>query len=157
MKLSKNFSMEEAVFSETASRLGIDNTPDKSASLHILYVAHQLESIRESLGVPIHITSWYRGEALNASIPGSSKTSAHITGYAVDCHVLGLTALELCIKVEALLEKSGIKFDQIIHEYGSWMHISFDPRNRGQCLTIFKNNSGKKYITGLLTKEQYNQ
>jgi hypothetical protein len=34
------------------------------------------------------------------------------------------------------LAKSGLTYDQLIHEHGTWVHISFDPRSRGQKLTI---------------------
>lgn len=40
--------------------------------------------------------------------------------------------------------------DQLIHEYGQWVHISFDPRRRGEKLTA-KLVSGKtRYLPGLV-------
>ena len=145
--LSEHFTWEEAVRSEKADRMGYPNLPDNKAVSNIIVTASKLEEVRKLVG-PIIITSWYRSPALNKAI-GGVTTSAHTTGNAVDCHVDGMTALELCKKVAA----SGIQFDQIIHEYGTWMHISFDERMRGMLLTKFESG----YKEGLLTKAQYDR
>lgn len=151
-RLSNHFTLEEATVSETAARNGISNAPNKFQLGNMLVAASKLELLRESLNKSIIVTSWLRTKELNALIPGSSNTSAHTLGWAIDCHVSGMTSLELCIYASKLLPE----YDQIIHEYGSWMHISFDPKSRKQNLTIFKNTKGKKYITGLLTEQEYN-
>lgn len=156
MNLSPNFTLEEATVSDTAARLGIDNQPDAVSLANMIDTASKLELLRAYLGKPIHTTSWYRSPVLNIVIPGSSRTSAHMTGYAVDCHVSGLSALELCKEAARFFDSNNIPYDQIIHEYGKWMHISFTPTYRRQTLTIFKNNSGKKYVAGLLTEKEYN-
>jgi zinc D-Ala-D-Ala carboxypeptidase len=153
-QLSKSFSLREATVSDTAARHGIDNQPDSKQLQNMIYAAEKLQLVRDFLGEPLLITSWLRTAELNAIIPGSSKTSAHMEGYAIDCHVGSMSPYLLCTKVHKFLKDNGIEFDQIIHEYGSWMHISFDHKNRGQLLTIFK-APGKSYISGILTKEQY--
>jgi putative chitinase len=38
-----------------------------------------------------------------------------------------------------------LKFDQLINEH-DWVHISFDPRMRGQCLTL---RPGRTYEPGI--------
>ena len=157
MNLSPHFSLDEATVSDTAVRLGISNIPDDTILGNMIIAANNMEVLRECLGNKvINVTSWYRSPTLNIVIPGSSKTSSHQVGYAIDCSVAGLSPLELCYIAKECFIKKGIKVDQIIHEYGRWMHISFDPRARGEYLTIFKNNSGKKYMAGFLTEKEYN-
>ena len=156
MNLSEHFTLEEATFSGTAARLGIGNTPLSDILLNMIKAAEYLEQLRTYINQRINITSWYRSELLNSNITGSSRTSAHISGFAIDCRTEKLTVLELCKVTKEFLDHTNIPYDQIIHEYGSWMHISFDPRNRQECLTIFKNNQGKKYLSGLLSEKEYN-
>jgi putative chitinase len=71
-------------------------------------------------------------------------------GWAVDftCKAYG-DPLAVCKAIES----SGIKFDQMIHEFGRWTHISFAPEMRGQKLTIFRPEN--KYKLGLLTEAEY--
>ena len=80
---------------------------------------------------------------------GGSKVSSHMDGWAIDVSSTKMTPIELCHKVEEL----GIKFDQMIHEFGRWMHISFAPEMRQQKLTIFKPEG--KYKPGILTEAEY--
>lgn len=143
MNLSEHFTLEEFTHSDTAARLGINNTPDGAMLERLKHTAEQLEAVRTLLGHPIQVTSAYRSVALNAAVPGSSNTSAHTLGYAVDlkCPAFG-SPLDVCRAIAA----SGIKFDQIIHEYGSWCHVSFDPKLRGQTLTKL---TGQPYTQGL--------
>lgn len=155
MKLSNHFTLEEATFSETASRLNIDNSPNKEQLAAMRHAASCMDILRDELGAAIIVSSWLRVEKLNAAIPGSSKTSAHMVGYAIDCRTAHMTPYEFCKWAVNKLNELNIVWDQIIHEYGSWMHISFDPRGRKQTLTIFKNNQGKKYFPGILTKQEY--
>ena len=152
MNLSKYFTLEEATFSETAARLGIDNQPNDIQLVNMRTAAACLNRLREKAG-PIIITSWLRVQALNDAIPGSSRTSDHITGYAIDCKSNEMSVLELCNLAAAVYSVVG--YDQIIHEYGKWMHISFSPKNRMQKLTIFKNTQGFKYKSGLLSQSEY--
>jgi zinc D-Ala-D-Ala carboxypeptidase len=150
MNLSPHFTLEEATFSDTAARLGIYNIPDDQVLNNMVIAAGLLEDLRKVLGKPISINSWYRSEELNENIPGSSKTSAHTSGFAIDCKVIGMNVLDLC----KLAAKACPMYDQIIHEYGRWMHISFSPKNRKQQLTIFK---GTGYKSGLLTEAECRQ
>lgn len=159
MKISKYFTLEEALRSDTAARLGIDNTPNEEQLQNIIYTAKELDKIREEVGSPIIVTSWFRCEELNASTPGSSKTSDHMRGFAVDCKCPSFdSVLDFCKFTNNFLNENNYLFSQIIHEYGVWQHISFAPENKQQLLTIFKNSEprGKnKYATGLLTKEEH--
>jgi hypothetical protein len=135
--MTPHFSYEEAVRSETAARLGIDNTPPADIRETIRWVAHQMEDVRTFLGHPITVTSWYRCPKLNEAVR-SKPTSQHIKGEAVDfvCPAFGTPRA-----IVAALRRSAIPFDQLILEYadtsgGGWTHISFTDDPRGQVLAI---------------------
>ena len=147
MQLSEHFSLEEATYSETAVRLGINNQPDERQLGNMKSAAAQLEAVR-ALSGPMRVNSWLRLPDVNVAV-GGSKVSSHMDGWAIDCSSSKHTPYELC----QMVKKAGIKFDQMIHEYGRWMHISFAPEMRQQELTIFKPEG--KYKAGILTEAEY--
>ena len=58
MQLSKNLSLKEVVKSNTASRLGIDNTPEDWEIENLKAVAENVfQPIRDHFGVPIAVSS----------------------------------------------------------------------------------------------------
>jgi zinc D-Ala-D-Ala carboxypeptidase len=128
MKLSPNFFLSEFVESESAERLGVDNTPDALALANLFKLAALMEQVRALLGnKAIGVSSGYRGPALNRAI-GGSKTSDHMRGEAADfkCRSFG-TPLDIC----RAIVKSDIQFGQLIWE-GSWVHISLPNRGPGR-------------------------
>jgi zinc D-Ala-D-Ala carboxypeptidase len=147
MNLSEHFTLDEATYSETAIRLNLDNLPNPQQFENMKLAAEQLEVVRNATG-PLHINSWLRLPDVNVAV-GGSMVSSHMDGWAIDCSSATHTPYQLCEIVVNL----GIKFDQIIHEYGRWMHISFAPEMRQQTLTIFKPEG--KYKKGILTQEEY--
>ena len=74
------------------------------------------------------------------------RTSAHRTGHAVDfvCPEFGTPA-----QVAAHLAKHLPKFDQLIEEFGGWVHIGFGPGQRMQKLTARKVNGRTVYTQGI--------
>ena len=154
-QLSENFTLEEATYSETAIRLNIDNQPDATQLANMTFTASQMELIRAAVDSPIKINSWLRQPAVNEAVGGVGH-SAHMDGFATDSNCSKFAnPLEYAKFVQDFLGTNGTPFDQIIHEYGSWMHISFAPAARGMTLTIFHNDQGKKYLTGLLSQDEY--
>jgi hypothetical protein len=150
MNLSEHFPLEEATHSDTAIRMGIPNQPDAKQLENMKFVASQMEEVRKVLGNKgITVNSWLRLPDVNVAV-GGSKISSHMDGWAVDftCKAYG-DPLAVCKAIES----SGIKFDQMIHEFGRWTHISFAPEMRGQKLTIFRPEN--KYKPGLLTEAEY--
>lgn len=147
MQLSDHFSLEELIASETAVRLGIDNTPSEALIPNLFVLARGLESVRAALGGrPIHVNSGYRCRALNSKI-GGAKNSLHMLGLAADiiCPSYG-SPLAVCRTIAA----AGLRPDQIIHEFSQWCHISFvlpGDKPRGQMLTIF--SAARGYEIGL--------
>ena len=128
MMLSKHFSLSELTKSETATRKGIDNTPNGTeVESLILLCDNILEPVREHYGIPFVPNSGYRGFTLNREI-GSSDKSQHVTGNAVDFEVPGIDNKEV-----ALWVMKNCDFDQLILEFykegeptSGWVHCSYD-------------------------------
>lgn len=138
----KEFTLPEMTVSQTAARLGLDNKPTGKTLENLCRTANLMVDIRKLLGdKPVIVSSGYRSPAVNRVI-GGSNASAHTLGYAVDfiCPGFG-TPLQIAERIEA--STAFKKVDQLIHEYDSWVHISFDPRARKQTLTINKDGTEK--------------
>jgi hypothetical protein len=150
MKLSENFTLDEATYSETAVRMGINNQPDEQQLQNMITVARNMEKVRDLLGGKgIRVNSWLRLPEVNVAV-GGSKVSSHMNGWAVDFTCAGFGDPYAVCKA---IQESGIQVDQVIHEFGRWTHISFAPEMRGQFMTIFKPQN--KYVSGILTAEEY--
>ena len=146
MNLSEHFTLDELTASQTATRKGIDNTPDKATVENLRMLANTLEQVRVLLGGnAIHISSGYRCRTLNRAV-GSSDASAHVRGYAVDFTCKGFDNPK---EVAQKIAESPIKFDQVIYE-GTWIHISCDPKNRRDILTAHFNNGSVSYTKGIV-------
>lgn len=127
--MGKYFTIEELTKSETAKRLGIDNTPSPEIIEHLEELIAVLDKIREAWGSAIIVSSGYRCPELNKACSKSSKTSAHMSGYAVDMHPANGEKKKFHRFVERFLLDNHIGFDQIICEYPdkngvpSWTHL----------------------------------
>jgi hypothetical protein len=137
MNLSPHFTLAEMTVSETAARRGIDNDPPPDVVERLKHTALGLEAVRIRLGAPIVVSSGYRSPALNAAI-GGAQNSDHTRGDAADFICQGFGAPSTIVSA---LKDSGIQFDQLIEEFGRWVHISFGPRMRGQVLRIDRNGT----------------
>jgi zinc D-Ala-D-Ala carboxypeptidase len=60
-------------------------------------------------------------------------TSQHMTGQAADFISPGFGSPA---EIAAALRDSGIEYDQLILEFGRWVHISFAPKPRHMALII---------------------
>ena len=80
----------------------------------------RLNIIRQAIGIPITITSWYRDYAHNKR-EGGSPTSQHLDGSAVDIKCAQNLKL---LAVITKLQTEGMDFGQII-TYGNTSHIRF--------------------------------
>jgi len=153
MKLSKNFILKELTKSNTALRLGIDNTPNKEGIYKLRILATTLlQPLRNYVG-PIRVTSGFRSVALNSAIGGSNK-SQHTKCEAVDLqHITRGKSDNL--KIFNALISLGLEYDQCILEYGGatetedskcpdWIHISYSlDYNRHQILVAYKDKNNK--------------
>lgn len=143
--LSEHFTLEELTATD---HRGIDNAPPAGVLANLRETARRMEEVRAILGDNVvTVSSGYRSPALNRAV-GGSKTSAHLTGWAVDfnCRRVGSPLL-----VAQRIADAGVEFDQLIHEFGRWVHISFEPRPmRGQLLTIDSPAGRTRTRVGLL-------
>lgn len=138
MNLSNNFTTNEATHSNKAIQLGIDNSMSESIQKDADWFADTvLQPIREKIGIPFDITSWYRCPKLNKAVGGKS-TSAHLSGTAIDFNVRGLTTKESYEKILVALKDLRITFDQLIAEKNTktgamWVHLASKRKgNRNQ-------------------------
>ncbi len=132
MNLTQHFTLEEFIISQTAAREGIDNTPDERVLAALTHTALRMEIVRTLFGRPIRISSGYRSPALNKRVRGSVK-SDHLTGYAVDFTIPGITLRDT---IDTIL-KSSLQFSQIIMEYDNWIHLAVPVGvNKRQALII---------------------
>ena len=149
-KISKHISYKEGTYSQTALRRGLDNTPNEEQLKCMKEVAENLfEPLREWVGGPIKINSFFRGEPVNTAIGGSTR-SQHMKGQAIDIDdTFGhKTNAEMYHYI-----KDNLDFDQMIWEFGTdknpnWLHISWvSHRPNRKKLTIAKKVNGRtKYI-----------
>jgi zinc D-Ala-D-Ala carboxypeptidase len=138
--ISKHISYKEGVRSNTATRLGIDNTPNNEQLDNMETVAEEVfEPLRAYVGCP----------ELNKAIGGSSK-SQHCKGQAMDIDdTFGrMTNAEMYHFI-----KEHLDFDQMIWEFGDddnpdWVHVSYvsPENNRNRCLKAYRENGKTKYM-----------
>ena len=147
--ISKHISNKEGVYSITAMRLGLDNKPGQFLLGNMEELAEQVfEPLREWVGGPIRINSFYRSKVLNKAI-GGSTTSQHCKGQAIDIDDTN------CKKTNAEMYawiKENLNFDQMIWEFGddknpNWVHVSYvnEIDNRNRCLKAYKEGGKTKY------------
>lgn len=146
MKLSEHVTLKEFCDSNTATAKGINNTITDPVHLESAkkLALNVFEPIRAHVGHPIKINSGYRSKALNKAIPGSSSTSQHCFGEAMDLDLHDRDLFEWII--------DNITFDQMIFEGGTedkanWFHISYrEGRNRKQVLRMIKKGGKSTYV-----------
>ena len=147
--ISKHISMREGTYSVTALRLGLENKPTEEHLSNMKLLAEEVfEPLREWVGGPIKINSFYRGPELNKSIGGSNK-SQHCHGQAVDIDdTYGhKTNAEMFNYI-----RKNLQFDQMIWEFGNstnpnWVHVSYvsPDKNRNRCLVAYKQDGRTQY------------
>lgn len=120
MDLSPHFSLTEMTRSDTGLRHGLKNDPSQREIdyLHKLCDT-MMEPIRALLCVPIHVNSGFRCPEVNALVKGKPN-SAHLDGRACDFVPMGM-GLDRAMN---MIISSGLPYDQLILEYGAWIHVS---------------------------------
>jgi hypothetical protein len=149
MKISDHITYAEAIHSTTAKRKQIDNTPNQTQVDAMKLLAEKIfEPLREWVGGPIKVNSFFRSVALNEKI-GGVASSQHCKGQAIDIDdVYGYkTNAEMYYWIQQNLD-----FDQMIWEFGTdmqpnWIHISYvsEEENRNKCLKAYKEDRRTKY------------
>ena len=123
---SKYFTEKETTVSATGSKLGIKNIPNEFEKINIQYTADRMDFIRELLGVPLTVLSWFRCEELNNAV-GGSKTSAHRFGLACDVYSSEMTTKTIYEKLMKAKELDFVSYDQLIYyPKQNFVHIGFN-------------------------------
>jgi len=135
MNLSKNFTLEEM----TVTDCGLANVPNQEQrNCMNELVKNVLQPLRDTLGMPIKITSGFRSIPVNKAVGGADRPiSQHTKGQAADLKCADNSELFSIIR-------DHLVFDQLIWEKGNdvqpaWVHVSYKTQgNRGEILK-FKN------------------
>mgnify|MGYP006214971671 CR=1 FL=1 len=152
MNLSRNFTLQELIKSDTAIRLDINNNPGSGQIEKLKALCENiLQPVRDHFG-RVKVTSGFRSEQLCIKI-GSSVNSQHAKAEAVDFEVLGVDNAEVADWVY-----SNCETDQLILEYytpgepnSGWIHASYIPfQPRAQYMRAYREDKKTKYkpITG---------
>jgi hypothetical protein len=153
MQLTNNFSLKELTVSETATRKGLDNTPNEAVTANLKTLAENiLQPVREHYGKSVKVNSGYRSPEVNASV-GGSKTSDHCKGQAADIEITGVANGDLAKYIA-----ENYKFTQVILEFytqgipdSGWVHVSYDANDlKCQTLTAVKKDGKTVYLPGLV-------
>ncbi len=141
MRLTTNFTLAEL----TVTTTGLPNNPTPAEIVHLRALAERiLQPLRDDLRRPVLVNSAFRSERVNRTV-GGTATSQHRLGQAADIRVEGMTSRALA---QAIIDR-GLPFDQLIDEFGRWVHVSYGPRHRRQVLTAVKRGGRTVYEPGL--------
>lgn len=152
-QLTTNFSLHELTKSETALRMGFDNTPGEAEIASLKLLAEKvLQPVRDHFAKGVKVNSGYRSPESNAAVKGS-RTSDHCLGRAADIEIPGVPNAELAQWIMDNLE-----YTQLILEFytpgipdSGWVHVSYDPNNlKKQELTAMKVAGKTQYVPGLV-------
>ena len=135
MKLSKNFTSQEFCKSNTATRLGIDNTPTDEHIENMKYLCEKIgQPAREHFG-RINMSSGYRSVKLCEAV-GSSKYSFHAIGCAKDDE---LNDADISNFEYLLWIYENCEFTELIAEYfdkeddkAGWVHSAIQKGREGE-------------------------
>lgn len=153
MQLSENFALKEFTRSDTATRLGLDNTPSDEVIANLKLLIDQIiQPVRTAYGRSMTINSGYRAPEVNAAV-GGSRTSDHCRGQAADIEIPGIPNYDLACYIA-----DNFQFTQIILEFytpgipdSGWVHVSYDPNNlKCERLTAMKENGKTVYKHGFI-------
>ena len=147
MQISKNISYNSALKSDTAIRLGIDNTPSASAVEAMKLLCEKVVDPLYAVFPSMTFNSFFRSQKLNSAIGGSS-TSQHTKGEAIDLdskdNQFNKAIFDYIVK--------NLEWDQLIWEYGNdkqpdWVHVSYKKSgNRKQILKAVKVKGKTQYV-----------
>ena len=169
MRISKNFSLHELVYSPSALHAGIDQEEhlDNNAVARITALTLKvLQPVRDQFG-PTKINSCFRSEPLNTLIGGSQKSQHCCSGTsaAADIEIISesVSNMELAEWI-----RDNLEYDQLILENynpqrvskitgeaegpnSGWVHVSYSSvgGNRKEVLRMVKVKGKAKYYKGL--------
>ena len=149
MNLSRNFTLQELIKSDTAVRKGINNNPNAGQIEKLKDLCENiLQPVRDHFG-RVKITSGFRSEDLCLAI-GSSRNSQHAKAEAADFECIGVDNAEVADWIH-----QNLPYDQLILEFytpgepnSGWIHCSYTPdQPRKQFLWAYKSEGKTKDTT----------
>lgn len=154
MNLTRNFTLQEMIKSDTAIRKGIDNNPNADQVEKLKKLCENvLQPVRDHFG-RVKVTSGFRSPELCVAI-NSSVNSQHAKAEACDFEVLGVDNAEVADWVY-----KNCQTDQLILEFytpgepqSGWIHASwveFQPR--AQYLRAYRDENKKVQYKPILGK-----
>ena len=147
MNLSRNFTLQELIKSDTAIRLDINNNPNSGQIEKLKALCENiLQPVRDHFG-RVKVTSGFRSEDLCVAI-GSSRNSQHARAEAADFECPGVDNVELADWI-----KRELPYDQLILEFytpgepnSGWIHCSYiEGTPRASYLHAFRSEGRTKY------------
>ena len=147
MNLSRNFTLQELIKSDTAVRLDINNNPNSGQIEKLKALCENiLQPVRDHFG-RVKVTSGFRSVELCEAI-GSSSRSQHARAEAADFEVVGVDNAELFDWI-----KNNLEPDQLILEFytpgepnSGWIHASWiEGTPRASFLHAYKSEGKTKY------------
>lgn len=142
--MSKYFTLEELTRSQTAVRLGKDNTPNATQKRDLLRLMEYLDGIREEFGEAIKVTSGFRSWDVNNAV-GGVKKSQHLAGQAAD--IVPAKNPERLRELFDLIRKRG-GYQQVIYErkgQSVWIHVAIPPLGEMPKQEAMTTNDGKNF------------
>ena len=138
MKLSDNFYLNEFTISQEAERHGYKNNPNERQIENLkLLCVNVLQPLREIIQVPIFINSGFRSFDVNAAV-GGRFNSQHLEGKAADFVVHTMNLINV---FNIAIQK--LSFDQLIYEFGKWIHVSWNGELNRKGVMISRKVHGK--------------
>lgn len=132
----------------TRAELNYDSAPTATVRANLQRLAELLEDVRETLGVPLRVTSGYRSPATNAATAGASATSQHLDGSAADVVPVGM-ALDVALR-RLVASPVRARWGQLIAYpvTGGHLHVALPNRNTaGQMLVqVSTDSTAPRYV-----------
>jgi len=147
--ISPHISYQEAIRSETATRLGLDNRPNKKQLASMKIVANTcFEPARTHFGgLPIYVSSFIRVPLVN-KYAGGSATSFHPLGQAIDLDA-DVFKHQTNKEIFDFFYYGGAPYTELIWEYGTtenpaWVHVAYNPKDPRQMVKRMFWNDDKR-------------
>lgn len=131
--VSRFVTYPEAYDSPTAKKLGIKNTPTEEQELLVRYIAvNYFDPLRNAVGGPLYISSFYRSDKLNKAVGGSiySDHLAKSGKAAIDIDQDGKAKATMSNAELFFFIRSRKNFHKLIWEFGTkqspaWVHVAY--------------------------------
>ena len=139
MQLTENFNLAQLTRSPEATRLKLANKPNLDEIANLKWLCEKiLEPLvklftTKKLGT-IKITSGFRSLKVNKAVGSKNNNSQHTKGQACDFVINGITIDQ----AYDIIRATELPYDQLINEFGQWIHISYDRGKTKQRRQAFK-------------------